>query len=63
MSNSNLKSVRVLGGMENGDIRNLVKAMGYSDDDLTGGRPVIGIANSWNNLTPGHFNLNQIGIR
>jgi dihydroxy-acid dehydratase len=34
--------------------------MGYSDDDLTTQRPAIGIANSWNTLIPGHFNLNQI---
>jgi dihydroxy-acid dehydratase len=34
--------------------------MGYSDDDLTRERPVIGIANSWNTLIPGHFNFHQI---
>lgn len=34
--------------------------MGYSDDDLTSGRPVIAIANSWSTMVPGHFNLNQI---
>jgi dihydroxy-acid dehydratase len=55
-----LKSVRVLGGMENADIRNVIKAMGYSDGDLSEGRPLIGIANSWNTLIPGHFNLNQM---
>jgi dihydroxy-acid dehydratase len=32
--------------------------MGYSDDDLS--RPLIGIANSWTNLVPGHFNLRQV---
>jgi dihydroxy-acid dehydratase len=38
--------------------RGAYKAMGYSDDDLA--RPIIGIANSWNTLIPGHFNLNQV---
>ena len=38
--------------------RSAYKAMGYSDDDL--GRPIIGIVNSWNDLTPGHFNLRQL---
>ncbi len=38
--------------------RNLFKSMGYSDSDLSG--PIIGIANSWNELVPGHFNLRQI---
>ena len=55
--NDKLKSVRSLCGLENADIRNVIKAMGYSDDDLAAGRPVIGIANSWNTLIPGHFNF------
>jgi dihydroxy-acid dehydratase len=55
--NDRLKSVRSMCGQENADIRNVIKAMGYSDDDLAAGRPVIGIANSWNTLIPGHFNF------
>ncbi|MBN1380385.1 MAG: dihydroxy-acid dehydratase [Deltaproteobacteria bacterium] len=38
--------------------RGLFKSMGYSDYDLE--RPLIGVANSWNQLVPGHYNLNQI---
>jgi len=38
--------------------RSLYKAMGYSDYDLK--RPMIGIANSWNRVVPGHYNLNQV---
>ncbi len=34
------------------------KANGFSDDDLS--RPVIGIANSWNEIVPGHFNLDKV---
>ncbi|MCR4711198.1 MAG: dihydroxy-acid dehydratase, partial [Clostridia bacterium] len=34
------------------------KACGLSDDDI--GRPIIGIASSWNELVPGHFNLDRI---
>ena len=30
----------------------------YSDDDI--GRPIIGIANAWNDLVPGHTNLRQV---
>jgi dihydroxy-acid dehydratase len=55
--NDKLRSVKSLCGLENADIRNVIKAMGYSDDDLAAGRPVIGIANSWNTLIPGHFNF------
>jgi len=39
--------------------RALFKSMGATDDDLDN-RPLIGIANSWNELVPGHFNLRQI---
>jgi len=39
-------------------VRALFKSMGYSDYDLE--RPLIGIANSWNNIVPGHFNLRQV---
>jgi dihydroxy-acid dehydratase len=55
-----MRSTKSLCGLENADIRNILKAMGYSDDDLITNRPAIGIANSWNTLIPGHFNLNQI---
>ena len=55
-----LRSTASFCGLENTDIRNILKGMGYSDDDLTSSRPIIGIANSWNTLTPGHSNFNQI---
>jgi dihydroxy-acid dehydratase len=38
--------------------RTLYKAMGYSDYDLD--QPLIGIANSWNRVVPGHYNLNLV---
>jgi len=34
------------------------KSMGYTDYDLE--RPLIGIANSWNRVVPGHYNLNLV---
>ena len=39
-------------------VRSLFKSMGYSDYDLE--RPLIGLANSWNTLVPGHYNLRQV---
>ena len=39
-------------------VRALFKSMGYSDTDLD--RPLIGIANSWNRLVSGHYNLKQV---
>lgn len=38
--------------------RALYKSMGYSEYDLE--RPMIGVANSWNRIVPGHYNLNLI---
>ena len=55
-----MRSTASLCGLENADIRNVLKGMGYSDDDLVTKRPAIGIANSWNTLIPGHFNFNQL---
>ena len=39
-------------------VRALYKGMGYSDYDLD--RPLIGLANSWNRVVPGHSNLDQV---
>jgi dihydroxy-acid dehydratase len=38
--------------------RALWKSMGYSDFDLS--QPLVGIANSWNRVVPGHYNLNLV---
>jgi dihydroxy-acid dehydratase len=38
--------------------RSLYKSMGYSDYDLN--RPMIGIANAWNRVVPGHYNLDLV---
>ncbi|CAB1253668.1 dihydroxy-acid dehydratase [Clostridium sp. HV4-5-A1G] len=53
-----MRSSKILSGIDNGFSRSLYKSMGFSNDDLE--RPIIGIANSWNNISPGHFNLNQL---
>ena len=34
------------------------KSMGYTDYDLE--RPLIGIANSWNRVVAGHYNLKLV---
>jgi dihydroxy-acid dehydratase len=38
--------------------RSVFKSVGFSEDDLE--RPIVGIANSWNELVPGHANLRQV---
>ncbi|PKU24340.1 dihydroxy-acid dehydratase [Telmatospirillum siberiense] len=38
--------------------RSVFKTVGYSDNDLD--RPIIGIANAWSDLVPGHENLRKV---
>ncbi|MBN1254504.1 MAG: dihydroxy-acid dehydratase [Deltaproteobacteria bacterium] len=45
-------------GLERGTHRALYMSMGYSAEDLT--KPMIGIANAWSTVVPGHFNLREI---
>ncbi len=52
------RSKKVLKRPEFSMHRALYKSMGYSDYDLE--RPLIGIANSWNRVVPGHANLNMV---
>ncbi|MGE4293081.1 MAG: dihydroxy-acid dehydratase [Desulfovibrio sp.] len=56
---SKFKSEDILQGEGSAFYRSLYKAMGYSNDELEK-RPMIGIANSWTTLVPGHTNLKQV---
>jgi len=52
------RSSHILGKPDWSFNRSVFKSVGFSDDDL--GRPLIGIANSWDELVPGHANLRQV---
>jgi dihydroxy-acid dehydratase len=52
------RSKDILKKPESSMARALFKSMGYSDYDLS--RPLIGVANSWNRVVPGHYNLNLV---
>jgi len=52
------RSREILRRPEWSNVRSLFKSMGYSDQDLA--RPLIGIANSWSRLVPGHLNLREL---
>ena len=54
----NLRSQKILQRPRWSKVRALFKSMGYSDADLS--RPMIGIANSWNRIVPGHYNLRRV---
>ncbi|WP_371374031.1 dihydroxy-acid dehydratase [Sporomusa aerivorans] len=49
------RSGDILGKPEGRFNRSVFKSAGFSEEDLA--RPLIGIANSWNELVPGHANL------
>lgn len=45
-------------GLERAAPRGLLKAMGYTNEEIH--RPWVGIANSWNEVVPGHIELDRI---
>jgi len=47
-----------LAEVANAPKRALMKAMGYTDQQLR--KPLVGIVNSWNEVVPGHVHLRQI---
>ncbi|MFC1863479.1 dihydroxy-acid dehydratase [Thermodesulfobacteriota bacterium] len=53
-----MRSDRMKKGIERAPHRSLCKAMGYTDDELK--RPIIGIANSANEVIPGHLHLGEL---
>jgi dihydroxy-acid dehydratase len=53
-----MKSDAVRKGIDRAPHRSLFKAMGYTDREL--GRPLVGIANSANEIIPGHIHLDKL---
>ena len=53
-----MRSDRVKKGLERAPHRSLFKALGFTDEELK--KPLIGIANSFNEIVPGHIHLRQI---
>jgi len=45
-------------GVEKAPHRSLLKAVGLTDEEIA--RPIVGIANSWNEIVPGHTHLRDI---
>lgn len=58
MTTVGYRSTKILGNVDFSETRALYKSMGATEADLKG--PIIGIANSWNELVTGHFNLRQV---
>ncbi len=54
-----MRSDNVKTGIEKAPHRALLKSLGLDDDDLS--KPLIGVANSYTNIVPGHIHLRIIG--
>ena len=54
-----MRSDQIRKGTEKAPHRALLKSLGLQDDDIA--KPLIGIANSYTNLVPGHIHLRTIG--
>jgi dihydroxy-acid dehydratase len=56
--NNLMRSEEMIKGNQRAPHRSLFKAMGFTDEELQ--RPLIGVANSFNELIPGHIHLNRL---
>ncbi|MEM2845398.1 MAG: dihydroxy-acid dehydratase, partial [Nitrososphaerota archaeon] len=61
MLNLKRRSNLVVEGVERSPHRALLRALGLSDEELS--RPFIGIANSWNEVVPGHIHLDKLSCK
>ncbi|MEM4264400.1 MAG: dihydroxy-acid dehydratase, partial [Thermoplasmata archaeon] len=61
MKTQGLRSSKAVGGISRAPARGLYRAVGLRDEDFE--KPMIGIANSWNNIIPGHIHLDRIAIQ
>lgn len=55
---SEMRSRKVYGGIEGYSRRGLLKACGFTDEELD--RPLVAIVNSWTNIVPGHIHLDKV---
>jgi dihydroxy-acid dehydratase len=53
------RSSVIVDGVERTPHRALLRAIGLTDTDF--GKPLVAIANSWNEIVPGHIHLDRIG--
>ena len=53
-----MKSDNVKKGIERAPHRSLFNALGLTEEELD--RPLIGVVNSYNEIVPGHMNLDKI---
>ena len=60
MTNMKPRSVDVTEGLERTAARGMLRAVGMTDDDFS--KPQIGIASSWNEITPCNLSLDRLAV-
>lgn len=58
MKDKRLKSARATEGVSQAPARSLMRALGLTDEEME--RPLIGIVSSYNEIVPGHMNLDKV---
>lgn len=53
-----MRSDQIKTGLEKAPSRSLLRATGLTDEQMK--KPFVGIANSWNEIVPGHIHLNRL---
>ena len=53
-----MRSDQIKKGVERAPNRSLLYALGYTEEELN--RPLVGIVSSWNEIVPGHMDLDKI---
>ena len=56
-----LHSYTITQGKDRAPARSMLKAIGYTDEDLR--KPIIGIANTWIETMPCNFNLRELAVK
>ena len=54
-------SATITDGRDRAPARSMLKAIGFTDDDLA--KPIVGIANTWIETMPCNFNLRDLAVR
>ena len=57
----NLKSYTITQGRDRAPARSMLKAIGFTDEDLR--KPIIGIANTWIETMPCNYNLRDLAVK
>ena len=54
-------SSNITDGRDRAPARSMLKAIGFTDDDLA--KPIVGIANTWIETMPCNFNLRELAVK